>query len=129
IHDKCIILFPNLIQIGSRSSLARYVELNPGPGQAPCLIIGEDTWIGPYCFFRTANHKFDNLDELFIKQGHDEKKIILGNDIYVGAHCIFLGGTEIGDHSIIAAGSVVSIKVPSYSVVAGNPARVIRKRK
>lgn len=129
IHERCTIFFPNRIQIGFGSSIARYVELNPGPSDEPCLVIGNDTWIGPYCFFRTANHRFDNPDILFIKQGSENKKIILGNDIYVGAHCIFLGGAEVGDHSVIAAGSVVSIKIPSYSVVAGNPARVVRKRK
>ncbi len=123
------IFSPQLIQIGSRSSIGRYTELNPGPGKAPCLIIGDDTWIGPSCFFRTANHKFDDPDTLFIKQGHEEKTIILGNDIYVGAYCIFLGGAEVGDHSVIAAGSVVSTNIPPYSIVGGNPARVIRKRK
>lgn len=122
------IFFPELIQIGTNSSIGRYSELNPGPGEKPCLVIGDNTFIGPYCFFRTANHRFDNPHELFIKQGHDEKKIILGNDIYVGAHCIFLGGTEVGDHCVIAAGSVVSGKIPAYSIVAGNPARAIRSR-
>lgn len=123
------IYFPHLIQIGSRSSIGRYTELNPGPGQTPCLVIGDDTWIGPNSFFRTANHRFDDPDRLFIEQGHEEKTIVLGNDIYVGAHCIFLGGAEVGDHSVVAAGSVVSTKIPPYSIVGGNPARVIRKRK
>ncbi len=129
IHEGCVIYFPELIKIGSRSSIGRYTELNPGPGEAPCLIVGDDTWLGPYSFFRTANHRFDKLDELFIKQGHEEGKIVLGNDIWGGAHCIYLAGTEIGDHCVIAAGSVVSGKIPPYSIVGGNPARVIRLRK
>jgi len=129
IREGCCVYHPHLIQLGERSSVGRYTELNPGPGETPCLIIGDDTWIGPYCFFRTASHKFDDPDVLFIKQGHEEKKVILGNDIYTGAKCIFLGGAEVGDHCVIAAGSVVSTKIPSYSVVGGNPARVIRKRK
>lgn len=129
IYEGCNIFFPELIQIGDRSSVNRYTELNPGPGAAPCLTIGDDTWIGPYCFFRTAHHRYDDPDKLFIEQGHEEKTIVLGNDIYVGAHCIFLGGSEVGDHCVIAAGSVVSTIIPSYSIVAGNPARVIRKRK
>lgn len=129
IQEGCIIYYPDLIRIGDRSGISHYVELNPGPSDEPCLIIGNDTWIGPYSFFRTANHKFDDPDVLFIKQGHESKKIILGNDIYVGAHCIFLGGAEVGDHSVIAAGSVVSTKIPPYSIVAGNPARVVRLRK
>lgn len=129
ILEGCNIFYPALIKIGDCSGISRYVELNPGPSNEPCLIIGDDSWIGPYSFFRTANHKFDNPDVLFIKQGHENKKIIIGNDVYVGAHCIFLGGTEVGDHSVIAAGSVVSTKIPPYSIVAGNPARVVRLRK
>ncbi|MDP8212630.1 MAG: acyltransferase [Candidatus Zapsychrus exili] len=129
IQQGCTVFFPELMQIGHSSSVGRYTELNPGPGEKPCLVVGDNTWIGPYCFFRTSNHRFDDPDKLFIEQGSEEKKIILGDDVYVGAKCIFLGGADVGNHSVISAGSVVSIKIPPYSIVAGNPARVIRKRK
>ena len=129
INEGCEIFFPQLIQVGINCSIGRYSELNPGPSQAtPCLIIGDNSWFGPYCFFRTANHKFDDPQTLFFLQGHEESKIVIGNGVYAGAHCIFLPGTEIGDHCVIAAGSVVSGKIPPYSIVAGNPARVVRKR-
>ncbi len=131
ILQGCLIYYPELIQIGSNSSIGRFTDLNPGPGagDAPYIIIGDYAFIGPYTYFRSANHLFGDPDKLFIEQGHEEKKIIIGNDVYCGAHCIFLGGTKIGDHCVIAAGSVVSGEIPPYSVVGGNPARVIRKRK
>ena len=131
IHDGCVIYYPELIQIGAHSHIGRYSDLNPGPGTSdpPSIIIGDYAFIGPYSYFRSANHRFEDPDVLFIKQGHDEKKIIIGSDVYIGAYCVFLGGSEIGDHCVIAAGSVVSGKIPSYAVAGGNPCRVIRFRK
>jgi maltose O-acetyltransferase len=130
ILEGCEIYGHELISIGYHSSIGRFCELNAGPGPKPCLIIGDHAWLGPYSFFRTVNHRFDDPDVLFIKQGHgDERVIRIGNDVYGGAHCLYLAGTEVGDHCVIAAGSVLSGKYPAYSVIGGNPARVIKKRK
>ena len=53
---------------------------------------------------------------------------ILGNGVDVGVHVVILGEVEVGDEAQIGAGAVVTKDVPSYSVVAGNPARVIKVR-
>ena len=53
----------------------------------------------------------------------------MGNDVWIGTRVIIMPGVHIGDHVIIGANSVVTHDVPSYSVVAGSPARVVRKRK
>ena len=53
---------------------------------------------------------------------------IIGNDVWIGQNVTFLPGVHVGDGSIIGANAVVASNVPPYSVVAGNPARVIRKR-
>jgi putative colanic acid biosynthesis acetyltransferase WcaB len=50
----------------------------------------------------------------------------IGNNVNIGAHSIIIGDIFIGDNSIIGAGSVVLKDVPPYSVVAGNPAKVIK---
>lgn len=50
----------------------------------------------------------------------------LEDHIFVGANCLILGGVRIGHHSIIGAGAVVTKNVPPYSVVVGNPAKVIK---
>ncbi len=49
----------------------------------------------------------------------------IGRWCFIGAHSIILPGAEIGDHSIVGAGSVVAGTVPPHSLVAGNPARII----
>ena len=57
----------------------------------------------------------------------DPKPIIIDDDVWVGARCIITKGVTIGKGSIIAAGSVVTKDVSPYSLVAGNPARFIKK--
>lgn len=52
---------------------------------------------------------------------------IIGDNVNVGANCVIIGGITIGDNSIIGAGSVVIKDVPSNTVVAGNPAKVIKQ--
>lgn len=53
---------------------------------------------------------------------------VIGNDVWIGQHATILPGVHIGDGAIVGANSVVSKDVEPYSVVAGNPARLIRKR-
>lgn len=50
-------------------------------------------------------------------------KVVIGNNVYIGTGSLIMPGVTIGDNSLIAAGSVVTKSVPSYVVVAGNPAK------
>lgn len=54
------------------------------------------------------------------------KDVAIGENCFLGAHCIILPGVSIGDQVVVAAGAVVTKNVPSQSIVAGNPARIIR---
>ena len=56
------------------------------------------------------------------------KKAIVGNDVLIGSHALILGGVTIGDGAVVAAGAVVTKDVPSYAVVGGVPAKVIKYR-
>lgn len=53
--------------------------------------------------------------------------IIIGNKAWIGMNCIILKGVTIGEGAVVAAGTVVTGDVPAWSVVAGNPARVVRR--
>ena len=53
---------------------------------------------------------------------------VVGNDVWIGQNAVILPGVSIGDGAIIGANSVVGSDVPPYTIVAGNPAREIRKR-
>lgn len=52
----------------------------------------------------------------------------IGNNVQIGANCVIIGGITIGDNAIVAAGSVVVKNVPTNTIVAGNPSKVIKKR-
>lgn len=54
--------------------------------------------------------------------------IIIGNDVWTGFECLIMSGVTVGDGAVIGARSVVTHDVPPYTIVAGSPARVIRRR-
>ena len=56
-----------------------------------------------------------------------QKRSVIGNHVWIGANAVVLTGVTIGDHSIIAAGSVITKDVDSYSIVAGVPAKLIKQ--
>jgi acetyltransferase-like isoleucine patch superfamily enzyme len=53
---------------------------------------------------------------------------LIGNDVWIGVNAIIMDDITIGDGAIVAAGAIVTKNVPPYSIVAGNPAKVIRYR-
>ncbi len=88
-------------------------------------------------FFRISKNWFpdDPLAQSseFIKNSRNPNrsrgnKTVIGNDVWFGAASIMLAGVKIGDGAVIAAGAVVTKDVPAYAVVAGNPARIVRRR-
>ncbi|MGD0060336.1 MAG: acyltransferase [Verrucomicrobiia bacterium] len=96
--------------------------------------IGNHTKIGGNA--RVYDHDYHALDYLSRRSLVDEisasktAPVVIGDDILVGANAIILKGVAIGDRSVIGAGAVVSLKeIPPDSLVAGNPARVIRSLK
>lgn len=56
------------------------------------------------------------------------KRVIVGNDVWIGVRTMVMGGVKIGDGAVIGAGSIVTKDIPPYAVVAGVPAKVIRYR-
>ena len=63
-------------------------------------------------------------------QGMKERlPIVIGNDVWIGRRVIIMPGVKISDGCIIGAGAVVTKDVPPYCVVAGVPAKIIRRRK
>ena len=56
-----------------------------------------------------------------------KKRISIGNEVWIGNRAMILKGVTIGNGAVIAADSVVTHDVPAYSVVAGNPAKVIKE--
>lgn len=57
----------------------------------------------------------------------DSSPVVIGNDVWVGERAIILKGVQVGNGAIISAGAVVVKDVPAYAIVAGNPARVVKR--
>ena len=111
--------------------------------------IGDRLIIGKFCsiakgvefVMNGANHMLDSLtaypfeiiDEFkglsrpFGQRGNKGDTIV-GNDVWIGQNAVIMPGVHTGDGAIIGANSTVAIDVEPYSIVAGNPARLIRKR-
>jgi acetyltransferase-like isoleucine patch superfamily enzyme len=112
------------VRIGSRCGLGAFSYI----GGAGGVVIGDDVIMGQRVSFHSENHRFDRLDRPIREQGVTRRGIRIGNDCWVGANVTFLDGASVGDGCVIAAGAVVRGELPSRSVCAGVPARVLRMR-
>jgi len=86
--------------------------------------IGNHVFIAPGVHLYTATHP---LEAELRRTQEFGKPVTIGNDVWLGGKSIVCPGVTIGDRSVIGAGSVVTKDVPAGVVVAGNPAKVIRR--
>ncbi|KXU99901.1 acetyltransferase [Gluconobacter potus] len=106
------------------------------------LTIGDYCSIGPGVTIILGNHRADLVSTYPFKtlshfwppadEGEDDHSskgdVIIGNDVWIGAHATIMSGVTIGDGAVIAAQALVTKSVPPYAIVGGNPAKVIRYR-
>ena len=112
------------VEIGDYSSIGINARLDGAAG----IIIGSHVMMGPDVVIVTANHKHDDITRPMMVQGFERAPVIIEDDVWIGWRAIILPGVRIGRSSIISAGAVVAKDVPPFSVVVGNPAKVVRKR-
>lgn len=95
------------------------------------VIIGDNVSIAPNVVLITCssanNGKKINKIKYVKEHLWKEDKIIIENDVWIGANVTILPGVHVGECAVIGAGSVVTKDVAPYTVVAGNPARILRK--
>lgn len=88
------------------------------------VTIGDNVFIGPNVSIYTACHP---LEAEARNTGEEwAEPVTIGNSVWIGGSATILPGVKIGDNCVIGAGSVVTKDIPSNSVAAGNPARVIK---
>lgn len=90
--------------------------------------IGDRTLIGYGTKILSRNHVIPPNRESIFYSGHDKKPVVIGKDVWIGANAIILAGRTIGDGAVIAAGSIVTKDVEPFTIVGGNPAKLIRRR-
>jgi acetyltransferase-like isoleucine patch superfamily enzyme len=128
---KRIVFYPGLwiftgrnLVLGNDVDLAKGVMITTDGG----IVIGDRTLIGYETCIFSSNHSIPPKGENIFGAGHVKKPVEIGNDVWIGARSIILPGVTIGNGAVVAAGSVVTKDVQENTIVAGVPAKVIRKR-
>ncbi len=130
------------ITLGYRSIIEDYAIINNGMGDIiigdRCAVTSRVKLVGPVTLGNMVTigsgaqitgltHNFEDVSVPIKDQGVSANPTIVEDDVWIGGNSVIIQGLTIGTHSIIASGSVVTKSVPPYSVVAGNPARVIKQ--
>ncbi|MDQ4141648.1 MAG: acyltransferase [Bacteroidota bacterium] len=132
----------NNFSLGKNTTIEDFATINNGMGD---VLIGDNSRvgiasvvigpvkIGNYVILAQnvvmsgLNHGYEDITIPIDLQKCTTKEIIIEDECWIGANSVITAGVRIGKHSVVAAGSVVTKNVPAYSVVAGNPARVIKQ--
>jgi acetyltransferase-like isoleucine patch superfamily enzyme len=112
-----------IVKIGKSSVVGCYSIINGGGN----VTIGENCLISGFVYLQSSTHISDR-SKLIQEQGYLYKDILIENDVWIGAHSTILPGVKIATGAIVGANSVINKNVEQYSIVAGAPAKEIRKR-
>lgn len=113
---------PDLIA-GEYSYVGKNVLIYPG------VSIGRYTMIAPNVQIIGSDHNYQQVGKPATFSGRPPlRRTKIGRDVWVGTNSIIMAGVELGDGCIVAAGSIVTKNIEPYCIVAGVPARLIRKR-
>jgi len=124
IDYKTYIRYPSHVRIGEHTMINRGCRLLASYHYKKVeIVIGSYVRVAPEVCFFAAGHDYTKLD-----LPNTAESIIVGDYVWIGARSVILQGVTIGEGAVIAAGSVVTQDVPAYTVAAGVPARVIKKR-
>ncbi|KPI11157.1 transferase hexapeptide repeat containing protein [Actinobacteria bacterium OK074] len=91
------------------------------------VTIDRDCYFGPYVYVTSTNHSYDDPHEPIGKQWPRMEPVTIGPGCWIGTGAVILPGARIGRNVVVAAGAVVRGEVPDHAVVAGAPARVVRR--
>lgn len=132
----------NYFSIGNNSTIEDFSTINNGVG---AIVIGDrvriglgNTLIGPITIgndimfaqnivLSGLNHGYEDINLPISEQPVSTKPIVIEDEVWIGANAVITAGVTVGKHSIVAAGSVVVKNVAPYSIVGGNPAKLLKQ--
>lgn len=117
-----IIHGPDEVSIGCNTGIGDYVVIWGAGG----VEIGNDVLIAANSVIASQSH---DVNALVYRLSYIKKKIVIGNNVWLGAGVLVMPGVTIGNNSIIGAGSVVTRNIPQNSIAVGAPAVVIKQIK
>ena len=89
--------------------------------------IGDDVHTGPYVYITDQNHGYEDPDQVVHAQWPNDVPVLIGNGSWLGTGVVILPGTDLGKNVVVGAGAVVRGTFPDHCVIAGVPARVVRR--
>jgi len=113
-----------ILQIGDFSHVAPYgyflIENQK-------LFIGDNVAIGPFCSIFCSSNDIPADKDILFKDSYKKADVNIGSNVFIGAQCVILPGTRIGDNVVVAAHSTVKGELEEGYLYAGNPAVKIKK--
>lgn len=120
VHPTSRVTKPENIDRGTRTpglSMGCHIDGRNG------ITLGKNVWIGPHVSVISMNHNVSNFFDYVV-----EKRIIIEKNSWLGAGCVVLPGVHLGEHTVVAAGAVVTKSFPEGDqVLAGVPAKMVKK--
>ena len=127
VGDDCEICADVLIRHAD-VTMGKQCSINPMAYLQGKIIMGDYVRIAPKASIIADNHNHSDVLQPIMKQGTSGKGICIGSDVWIGANACLVDGITVGSHSIIGAGAVVTKDIPTYSIVGGVPAKVLKNR-
>jgi len=124
ISKTAVIRSPRTVTIGDGTALGDFVHIWGGGG----VSIGANTLLAAHTVISSQGHEVEALSKgLLYRETETRAPVRIGNNVWIASQVVIGAGVVIGDGSIIGAGSIVLRDVPAGTLVAGNPAREIRR--
>jgi maltose O-acetyltransferase len=115
--------FGSNLEIGDNSGVGINAQISSG------VKIGSNVMMAPEVVILTSNHAHDKIDIPIVFQGSAKiKSVVIEYEVWIGLRTIILPGVKISQGSIVGAGSIVTKSFPPFSIIGGNPAKIIKSR-